>query len=622
MKTTREWLNELPEPYNELAVANVISCRGEQGLNANRDLMSDAVNCFNWGDSPQRHAFWERIYDYYIMRERIPRIQQEMTNNMLNYYNRIDEILTRGFPDSIAMEELRLKQEEERRIAIEEQRIELQRQIDERVVYSESFRRMLDKLSEASLIADRLLTDFRVANKEANYISMRGEMCSFLPAGREHKTNPDTGRWLRDSRQEMKPAKLARKLLIEDRNDDLDATDYEKFTNAVKSYISVLGDEDGNGKNIRLELVNGNDIKKYYHWRNYSELMGKDTNLWGSCMRSEECQGYFEIYTENASVCSLLVALDNDGKVLGRALVWTFTDGKRGMDTIYAHESLFESFITWAVDNQAYYKDRQSCHHQSFDKLNRGSVSYEARVKLAYYRPDEYPYMDTLSILTEYGMLMTDVPRNGESYKTLRDTGGGYEDGEDDDDYVTLETGGRCHVDDCTYLDYRNYSGERIDGYYHESQVVFTEDDSYRLREDCLRINGDWYEKDSDDIRYVEDRDEWYLVDDTVFCDDDDEYHHIDDCKELHDGTWALEDNCNELHDGSYALNNDCIELHDGSYALGCDCTECALDGHYYLHDDISSASDGECVATCNLEDYEESIKEQLNENENETATY
>jgi hypothetical protein len=481
---------------------------------------------------------------------------------------------------------------ERRRKEEEEQRIECERQINERVMYSASFKEMLDKLADSSKVAERLHSRKHTTNLEANYISMRGEMCSFLPAGREHKANPDTGRWLRDGRQEMKPAKLARRLLIEDRNTDLDATDYEKFANAIKSYISVIGDEDGNGKNIRFELVKGEDIRKYYHWLTYSELMGKETNLWGSCMRSDDCQEYFDIYVKNEDVCSLLVALDGEGKVLGRALVWTFQDGKRGMDTIYANESLFESFITWAVDNQAYYKDRQSCHHQQFDRLNRGSVCYDARVQLAYYKPSYYPYMDTLSILTEYGILRTDVP-SGDSYKTLRDTGGGYEDGEDDDDYVTLETGGRCHVDDCTYVDYRNHDGVYRDGYYHESAVVFTNDDSYRLRDDCVRIGSDWYELDSDDICYVDLRDEYYLKDDTVYCEFDDADHHIDDCHELHDHTFAHESDCNV----------------------------CAHSGDYYLDDDLTKASDGACVAKENLEEYEETIKEQLNENENETVT-
>jgi len=583
MKTALQWLSELPEPYNQLAINNVASYRDGAKMNYEYPAMSDSINAFEWSSAPEGHDFWNTIYEYYSRKQTQINLEQDMTRTMLSYYRRIEDIRNLQFPD--LMEQLERRREE-----IKAMEIEAQRQIDEAVTYSTSFKDMLHKIRNGSQIADSLLHPQRVTNIEGNYISMRGDMCSFLPPNREHKVNPETGKWLRDGRQEMKPAKMARKLLIHNESFVYDESDYEKFTNAIKSYISVIGDEDGNGKNIRLELVNGDDIKKYYHWRNYSELMGKDSNLWGSCMRGDDCQDYFNIYTDNKDVCSLLVAFDKDNKILGRALIWTFKDGKRGMDTIYAHESLFDSFISWAVENQAYYKCRQSCHHQEFDMLNRERVSYEAYVKLTEHAFDYYPYMDTLSILTDSGILRTDTTPSGYDYKILRDTGGSYEDGEDED-YVTLESGDRCHTDEAYYLDYRGSSGRR-EGYYHESDVVFTARDEYRHRSDCVSINGDWYEDDDDDICYVGSRSEYYLSEDTIYCEHEGDTHHIDDCHELADGNWAHRDDCNI----------------------------CAHSGDYYLDDDLASASDGACVATENLEEYEETIKEQLNENENETA--
>lgn len=581
MKTLQEWYNELPVPYNELAIANVLS----EGRSLDRETNSlvNAINVFQWSRSPQGQLFWERITDYYRRKEEIPDMERQMTNNMRSYYVQIEHRRNEPFPDCLA--ELERRQQEQ-----EERKREEQRQIDEAVTYSTSFKEMLHKIRGGSQIADSLLYPQRVTNIEANYISMRGEMCSFLPPNREHKTNAETGKWLRDGRQEMKPAKLARKLLIHNESFVYDESDYEKFTNAIKSYISVIGDEDGNGKNIRLQLVKGDDIRLYYSWRMYSELMGKDSNLWGSCMRSDECNDFFGMYVDNPDVCSLLVALDKDDKVLGRALVWQFTDGKRGMDTIYAHESLFESFISWAVDNEAYYKSRQSCHHQCFDKLNREQVNYIPYVKLDNYDFDYYPYMDTLSILTDYGKLMIDRP-SGDDYKILRDTGGGYEDGEDDEQYVTLENGDRCHIDDACYLDYRGSSGRR-DGYYHESEVVFTARDEYRHRDDCVRVGTDFYEDDDEDICYIDSRSEYYLAEDTVYCEHDEDTHHIDDCHELNDHTYAHKD----------------------------DCGVCQLSGDYYLNEDLVESSNGNMVARENIEEYEELIKT-INQNENETAT-
>jgi hypothetical protein len=605
MKTLREWYNELPVPYNELAIANVLS--EGRSLDRETNSITSAINVFQWSISPQGRDFWERIVDYYRRIAEIPDLERTMTNNMRHYYMHIEQIRNTPFPDCIA--ELEAK-----RIMMEERRLEGERQTAERITYSSSFNQMLNKLADASKVAERLRIYFNTTNKEANYISMRGEMCSFLPAGREHKTNPDTGKWLRDGRQEMKPAKLARKLLIEDRNADLDATDFEKFANAVKSYVSVLGDDDGNGKNIQFKLVTGEDIRYYYYYEHYSTLMGKDSNLWGSCMRNEDCQEYFDIYTENAEVCALLVALDKDEKVLGRALVWTFTDGKRGMDTIYAHESLFDSFISWAVDNEAYYKDRQSCHHQIFDRLNRERVDYAPYVQLKKWSFSNYPYMDTLSILTEHGVLQNENPSC--DWKILRDTNGGYEDGEDED-CVTLENGDRCHRDEACYLEYRGANGFR-EGYYHQDFIVRCNHGRYRLEDDCVEIDGNWYETDDDNVYYVENREGYYLVDDVVFVNGI--AFHVDDCKYLHDGDYAHEDDCVQLHNGEWAMQDDCTILHNGKYALPDDCDVCEHTKDYYLHEDLANASDGSMVSNDNLDEYEELIKT-INENENETTT-
>ena len=596
MKTIYQWLNELPEPYNQMAIASATE-QLRRPLEIHVNSMSDAINVsISWSDTDEGQDFWHSIYNYYEEQERIPGIESQMTEAMLRYYTRIERIRNTPFPNAIQERADRLERERiEREEQMEEERlreVEKQRQIDEAVTYSSSFNNMLMKIKDSSTIAQCLLMPEYLTNKEADYVTMRRDMCSFLPAGREHKVNEETGRWLRDGRQEMKPAKMARKLIVPSRIDEFSESDFEKFTNAVKSYISIVGDDDGEGKSIRFELVSGDDIRKYYSWRTYSELMGKETNLWGSCMRSDDCQDYFRIYTDNPEVCSLLVAFDKDDKVLGRALVWTFDDGKRGMDTIYAHESLIESFVEWAISNEALYKDRQSCHHQQFDRLNRRNVVYCAAVKLNKYKSIcEYPYMDTLSILNHDGYLYTDSEDLCD-YKILRDTGGGYEDS-DGDEYVILENGRRCHRDNCYYLDYRNYNGERVDGYYHENDVCWNNGGDARLKCDCVRIGGDWYDLDDDDIKYVEDRGEYYLADDTAYCLYDDTTYHIDDCHELADGTYAHMDDCNV----------------------------CEHSGDYYLLDDLTRASNGACVANENLDEYEELIKEQLKQDENETAT-
>ena len=208
MKTILEWLNELPQPYKSQAIYNFQEhLKRYKFTNEERytelsikrcEYMSDAITASShWSVTPQGQEYWCDLYDKY---------------------------------EAIKSLEL-IKRREEQQL--------------KRVYYSSSMFAMLLKIEDSSNVARRLTQDEYWDNSFANYITMRGDMCSYLPAGREHKVNPDTGRWLRDGRQDMKPAKLARKLLNERGLYGLTDTDFEKFNNAVRSYISIMGDEDG-----------------------------------------------------------------------------------------------------------------------------------------------------------------------------------------------------------------------------------------------------------------------------------------------------------------------------------------------------------------------------------------
>lgn len=61
MKTVKQYLEELPEPYNEMALENV----KKQGYE--RDLKTKypyPIACaFIWDKTPEGHRFWEAIND-------------------------------------------------------------------------------------------------------------------------------------------------------------------------------------------------------------------------------------------------------------------------------------------------------------------------------------------------------------------------------------------------------------------------------------------------------------------------------------------------------------------------------------------------------------------------------
>ena len=60
MKTIREWLEELPEPYRTQAINNT----SESVLMVEEESLSEAVTgAFSWWDSPEGLEYWSDFYD-------------------------------------------------------------------------------------------------------------------------------------------------------------------------------------------------------------------------------------------------------------------------------------------------------------------------------------------------------------------------------------------------------------------------------------------------------------------------------------------------------------------------------------------------------------------------------
>lgn len=428
------------------------------------------------------------------------------------------------------------------------------------MTYSTSFRRMLLNLcsSHECNVSEALLN--RGCNDEIDYVTMRGTMISYLPNGKEHIINEDTGRWARDNRQEGKIGRVTRKLLTDYDLRNITDAEIEKFSNLVFAYVSANGDgeSDVNDTQIKLFVCNGSLIPLYYDHHCYNNNVSTG-NLYDSCMKTREYE-YFEIYETSPDNVWMAVAKDIDNLVIGRALIWVSNDGtKKYMDTIYASTEVRQIFINFAKENGIAYKSQQSCHHNQFDMLNGEKLShYQVSIKLD---PDSdsldyYPYMDTLYYMQDN--IVSNYEFSSGEYYELRSTGGDRNlVGGDDDEEGMVEcivTGDMVDENDAYYVDYR-HNGRLYCGYAHSDEVVTDYRGNYVLYNHTVEVRNDYYLTDSDSIAYVEYANDYFHVDDVVW-DIHGEPILRDDAVKLHTST---------LHDGEYIMEGDAINV-DGKW--------------------------------------------------------
>ena len=244
-------------------------------------------------------------------------------------------------------------------------------------------------------------------------ITDKEDFISFLPSNKV----PDD--WDQDDdpalpyntkgRNEIKIGKLVRALLkIADISDKIDSDikdkDYEDFVNAFKSLKVDTSRE--------FRLVNGEDIHKYYQMKNYYSSHGA---LGGSCM-ADEGKSTFRVYTENPKKVQLLILIDSDGKIHGRALVWKLKespcDAKYFMDRVYTNaDSDVIKFKTFAEEKGFLYKQKNNSYiEDSVNFMYKGkSLMGEVKVKLDGDFKN-YPFIDTMCFLSKKMGDLSNIP--------------------------------------------------------------------------------------------------------------------------------------------------------------------------------------------------------------------
>jgi len=115
--------------------------------------------------------------------------------------------------------------------------------------------------------------------------------------------------------------------------------------------ILLFNGEDG----FRFEMWDASEIPYAYHWESYAEESG---TLGRSCMRSQEDQYKVMFYKHLGNNIKILVLLNKDDLLIGRALVWQNCYNRKRkqkfkvMDRVYTTNNRYEVlFHRYAVDN-------------------------------------------------------------------------------------------------------------------------------------------------------------------------------------------------------------------------------------------------------------------------------
>ena len=180
--------------------------------------------------------------------------------------------------------------------------------------------------------------------------------------------------------------------------------DIEEFVNNFKALTS--------DSKLKFELVSGDDIAKYYNKKKY---YGENGSLGSSCM-AEESKGTFKLYVQNPRKVKLLILVDSDDKIHGRALVWKLKDSPCEatyfMDRVYTNRDADVMKFRMFADEKGWLQKKVMNSHteSNIDFVYKGKdISGQITCKLDGECKD-YPFVDTLCFLSFKDNILSNLP--------------------------------------------------------------------------------------------------------------------------------------------------------------------------------------------------------------------
>ncbi len=292
-----------------------------------------------------------------------------------------------------------------------------------RILASDRFLGLLQILIEQDCKLSQLVYKAFLCKRYLNpdmtfdYIDFREKqgMISYQPFGRTQKMSSE-GKWCRDGRQEIKPAKFVKQFLHPRLIKKFKDHEIAQFATRFKAFEESL----------QCDFIISDDIQEAYTYANYHSAIE-------SCMTDKNVAPFYK--TMGAKV---LIARRKSGKLAGRAIYWpsvtfeTYEGAVTGpfMDRVYAiNEEFSELFIQWAKTNKVWYKYGQNNgSYQSFVSPE-GTEFHEtpAFVKCVDSGSlddiEFYPYLDTFLFGNDSESLTNIGDENTSAY-TYRNTNG------------------------------------------------------------------------------------------------------------------------------------------------------------------------------------------------------
>lgn len=218
----------------------------------------------------------------------------------------------------------------------------------------------------------------------------------------QYNCEPVKAQWIKN----RQPIRIGRgiRALLSSLGKNFSDEEIEKFVNNWKSEFDWVNNAFRN-----FELVSGDDIAFWYSNQNYEKGNKPIGALGQSCMAAKP-DYYFQIYTKNPDVCSLLILKSElvENTICARALVWKLVSGEYFMDRVYYYDDSDKNlFRKYAQSKGWTCKKNDDSNAQGAVVNASGEIKYPImQVNIQKLDYKAYPYVDTLKYLNEFRDIM------------------------------------------------------------------------------------------------------------------------------------------------------------------------------------------------------------------------